>query len=368
MWRPAGEVVRDGGFRRAYEIFDHFPNDVRLTMIDRRPSLLHPRPNFRLSEYDIPSWIGLLGKRAGLLGGLIEVLWVVGLLLIQGSREIKRSRDSVLYVPASEIPWLTLPAYLLSVIFRRRLVLVNLNTKGGGLIRWVLWRLHARADQVIAISKAIKSELEAVGVSGRIEVNSCGFTRGDNVEPLAPAPLWAATFVGRLQPQKGIHDLIRVWSLIIPRFPDAQLLMVGHASAENRRRLLEHRRQLGLDDNVELVGVLTDQQKWRALAESRIFLFLSHTEGWGLAPIEALSVGLPVIAYDLPCYVESLDGLQGVYRVPLGDVSAAAEQVIELLDLAPVAYDALREKTRSSFKYPDWHEIALRELQLIEGN
>jgi glycosyltransferase involved in cell wall biosynthesis len=100
---------------------------------------------------------------------------------------------------------------------------------------------------------------------------------------------------------------------------------------------------------------------------SRVCLFLSHIEGWGFVPLEALSVGLPVVVYDLACYAESLDGLVGVSRVPIGDVEAAAAQVVNLLSMPTGEYMTMSTEIESKFHYADWTQVASAELALVLG-
>jgi glycosyltransferase involved in cell wall biosynthesis len=164
-----------------------------------------------------------------------------------------------------------------------------------------------------------------------------------------------------------MNDLLDVWALVSKKFADARLLLVGYATPQNQKRFLGRQIDLLVNSNVVCAGVLSELDKWRALSESRVCLFLSKAEGWGLVPVEALSIGVPVVAYDLPCYRESLDGLYGVFRVPIGDIVAAAKQVNELIALDKRQYSDLTIRIRSTFRYRKWHEVANRELSLIEG-
>ena len=304
----------------------------------------------------------------------LEVLLAFGILLMLGGQQLLKDRDAIVYVPTSEIPWVTLPAFLLAKMFQgRRLVLANLNTqiglaaKVGGLAGRALWAIHARADRVIALSSAIAAELDALGVSRNVAINSCGFDR-PRVDANAPvAVTHGATYVGRLEKAKGMDDLLDAWRNVAKLIPAADLRVIGYATPENYKRFVENRDSFGLSHNVEVVGIVTDESKWILLQESRVCLFLSRVEGWGFVPLEALSLGVPVVAYDLPCYRESLRGLDGVFRVPVGNTTDAADNVARLLAMPEHDYAALRNRIRSSFHYSDWTAIALAELRLIQG-
>jgi len=373
LWRPNGGVIRDGGFRRTYAILESIRGDVDLTLVDRYPSFLQPSGRIRVIEYRIPQWISRLEDRGFALAGALEAGVAFGLLLVRGGQELRRARHRVLYVPTSEIPWVTFAAAALARLFHCRLVLANLNTrieltnKVAGLVGRLLWKIHARADRVIALSTATADELRSVGVVRNVSVNSCGFERPPN-GPREPGPRpHAGVYVGRIESAKGVADLLDTWFLVNKAFPTAVLRLAGHATSDNWTRFVRRRNELGLDGAVQFLGVVSDDTKWSLLRESRVCLFLSHVEGWGFVPLEAVSLGVPVIVYDLPCYRESLRGLRGVLRVALGDTRGAANQVAKLLAMSDSEYKAMSDEIESSFGYPDWSHVALTELELIEG-
>lgn len=373
LWRPSGSIIRDGGFRRTYAILESLPDNVAVTLVDRDPSPMRASNRYRVIEYVIPKWIHLLAGRGVTLVGLLEAVVAFSLLLLRGGQALYRSRSGIVYVPTSEIPWVTFAAAVLAKLFQSRLVLTNQNVrtglakKAGGLVGQILWRIHSQADQVIAVSSAIADELESVGVSGNVSINTNGFRRPDYAAIRRVAPPHGGIFIGRVELAKGVNDLLDTWLLVSRDFPRAELRLVGYASSANRARFVERRSSLGLDHLVRLLGVVPDEAKWRLLVESRVCVFLSHIEGWGFVPIEALSLGLPVIVYDLPCYMESLAGLHGVFRVAVGDTEAAAKHAAKLLAMSDDEYLALSGTIRSSFHYPDWSQIATAELALISG-
>jgi glycosyltransferase involved in cell wall biosynthesis len=349
-------------------------SNATFAVVDRHPSPLRTNQRRRVVEYRIPTWVGLLEVRGQAIAGFIEALVAFISLLICGGMELRRTKRTTVYVPTSEIPWVTFAGALLAWLFASRLVLTNQNiridlaSKAGGLVGRLLWRIHARADQVIAVSQAIANELESVGVRGNVVVNPNGFERSRVQLNRREESKHAGIYIGRIEQAKGVDDLLNAWLLVTRRFPGANLCVVGYASSINRVRFAQQRSALGLDDVIEMIGVVPDATKWTLLAQSRICLFLSHIEGWGFVPLEALSIGLPVIVYDLPCYEESLTGLEGVFKVGLGDSTAAASEATRLLALTESEYLAMSDRIRSSFHYPDWSHIASTEVALINGS
>jgi len=99
--------------------------------------------------------------------------------------------------------------------------------------------------------------------------------------------------VARHSYQKGLDTLLRGWALAKPALPSARLTLVG--SGPDEPALRELAAELGLDD-VVFAGFSADPG--RALARADCFVLSSRWEGFPLVLLEALSVGLPVLAAD----------------------------------------------------------------------
>ena len=108
---------------------------------------------------------------------------------------------------------------------------------------------------------------------------------------------------------------------------------------EYRDRVLSSLPGLGLrlDDDVVLLGTVPDDELpgWYAAAD--VLAFPSTKEGWGLAVLEAMSAGLPVVASDLPVFREYLRPGQDALMVPADDATALAGALGAVLDDAALA-------------------------------
>lgn len=134
--------------------------------------------------------------------------------------------------------------------------------------------------------------------------------------------------VGRLEQEKGAHIAIQAVKMLLPRFPALRLLIAGEGSY---RAALE---PLVAQTNgaVSLLGYVPNQRVPELLAASDIFLMpsLCH-EAFPLTIVEALAVGLPVVASrvgGIPTAIE--DGRNGLL-VPMGSARALAQAVERLL-------------------------------------
>lgn len=134
---------------------------------------------------------------------------------------------------------------------------------------------------------------------------------------------------GRLDENKNHAMLIRAFSLIEKEFPEMKLVIYGEG--ESREKLLKLIGEKQLQEKVSLPGSVSDVAAH--IENVRIFTLTSNTEGMPNSVIEAMCLGLPVIATDCPCggtaeLIE--DGKNGIL-VPVGDEKALAEAIKKIL-------------------------------------
>jgi len=145
--------------------------------------------------------------------------------------------------------------------------------------------------------------------------------------------------VGGIEPRKGSDTLVRALAVMRRQFGVRPVLAVvgGHSFQDYRAykdRVLGELPGLGLalDDDVVLVGTVpdADMPAWYAAAD--VLAFPSVKEGFGLAVLEAMSAGLPVVTSDLPVFREYLVDGRDALLVEVGDVDALAAALHAALD------------------------------------
>ena len=133
--------------------------------------------------------------------------------------------------------------------------------------------------------------------------------------------------VGGVEPRKGSDSLVRA----LARLPGRPVLAVlgGHSFQDHaayRDAVLAELPSLGLElgRDVVLLGTVpeADMTAWYAAADA--LAFPSVKEGFGLAVLEAMSAGAPVVTSDLPVFREYLVDGRDALLVPVGDVAALA--------------------------------------------
>lgn len=98
--------------------------------------------------------------------------------------------------------------------------------------------------------------------------------------------------VSRLTPSKGVSDALQAVAMLAPDFPDLRYLIVG--DGPDRESLGQLATSLGIGDRVQFPGYMNPVEPW--LAAMDLFLFPSHKEAMGIALLEAMQQGLPVVA------------------------------------------------------------------------
>lgn len=132
-----------------------------------------------------------------------------------------------------------------------------------------------------------------------------------------------AIFVGRTHPQKGLQDLIIAWKEVCELIPNAKLVVVGEKTMFTEVQKKIHK--LGLLENVTFPGFLSGSDKYQMIKKSKLLVFPSHYESFGMVALEALACGVPVVAYDLEIYKEIY--ADKLITVPKGNTVALAKAI-----------------------------------------
>ena len=105
-------------------------------------------------------------------------------------------------------------------------------------------------------------------------------------------------WVGRVHPQKGIEDLLEALVYLSKRIVDFKAVIIGNSKSELETEVEKR----GIRSHVFFTGLISEEEKFCVLKESRVFLMPSYYESWGIVIGEALACEIPVIAYDLRAY------------------------------------------------------------------
>lgn len=152
-----------------------------------------------------------------------------------------------------------------------------------------------------------------------------------SVDSDAKAERPTVLFMSRLHPKKNVAGLIEAWRRVVEAEPAAQLWVAGDGDEDYVQTLYETVRGYGLEDTVSFLGFVRGEEKERVLREAWAFALPSHQENFGVAVLEAVAAGLPVVIsgeVQLCGFVEE-NGLGVVVdRTEAGDVAAGLRDVL----------------------------------------
>jgi len=199
----------------------------------------------------------------------------------------------------------------------------------GPLRRWLVRRQLARAACVIALSERWRSWLAQVGANARVVCVP---------NPVQLQPAVAARgarnvvlYLGRIEPAKGIPELLEAFAGLRAGAPDARLVCAGEGDVASAWRQAQ---RLGLEEAVRFPGWIAGAEKRAWLARAAVFVLPSHAEGLPMSLLEAMAAGLPVVA-------SAVGGIPDVVRDGVnGFLVAPGDRVALLRALGRVLNDA----------------------------
>jgi glycosyltransferase involved in cell wall biosynthesis len=102
-------------------------------------------------------------------------------------------------------------------------------------------------------------------------------------------------FLSRIHPKKGLDLLIKAFARQPNNFSDFDLVIAGPDQVGLTPQLMKIAVQLGIEKRIHWVGMLTGNEKWGALRSATFFVLPSHQENFGIAVVEAMALGVPVL-------------------------------------------------------------------------
>lgn len=228
-----------------------------------------------------------------------------------------------------------------------------------------IYLMKLQADVISVDNSVMKKYLEEKNISSDMIISHKNGVDLHYIQGVQKADYkkFDGIFLGRLHPQKGVFDLIKIWEGVCEGKPMAKLGVIGGGEKHYEKKIKNTVKEKEMDDNIEFLGFKMGDEKFSLLKSSKVFIFPSYYESFGQVILEAMACGLPVVAYDLSPYKEFFN--HGLVTVPKGNIPEFSQKVLELLN-NPKSAEILGKQGKALSKKYDWDEIAEEEIEILE--
>lgn len=213
--------------------------------------------------------------------------------------------------------------------------------------RRLFQRLYTRADKVICVADYVLNDLadnfhiprsKLVRIYNPVDVERVRQMAAEASNPYADAPDIGArprfVAVGRLAKVKGFDILLEAMARARRELPQAELVILGEGPLE--AELKRQAQALGLGQAVRFLGFQANPYPY--MKHASVCVLSSRYEGLPLVLLEALALGLPVVAADCPGGVrEAVAGCPTARLVPSEDAAALAGAMVSVFQAASAA-------------------------------
>jgi glycosyltransferase involved in cell wall biosynthesis len=232
-----------------------------------------------------------------------------------------------------------------------------------------------RAELALGVSEFNRRELEAAGFrrTGVLpivpDLEAPARPRSPVVQRLYADGRTNVLFVGRVIPNKKIEDLLRAFAVFQRHIESrSRLLLVGdHAACPKYLKALQDMAAALRLRDVVFTGHVDDAELRTYYGLAHLFLCLSEHEGYCVPLVEAMSFGLPVVAYDAGAVAETLRGAGLLLRDKRPEV--VAEAMAAVLGDGDLRRRVLRseERTLAALRATDFGALLLERLSPVLG-
>jgi len=243
----------------------------------------------------------------------------------------------------------------------------NFQSPWNALSLWLKIRIEhlifARADTVITLTEQGRRELTLYGRTEGVVVIPNGVHLAEFTPDAAVEKNIDVIFSGRIERRKGSRPLVDVCRRLVADHPLIRIAVVGYGDDEAHvwRELAD------LSDNVLLTGKVSFGEMVSYYQRSAVYASTSYYEGLPGTCLEAMAMGLPVVAWDLLFYrALVIKGVTGLVE-EVNDIAAMTRAIARLLEdkaLARTMGQAGRAIVHDRY---DWRRLAAQVLRACDG-
>lgn len=172
-------------------------------------------------------------------------------------------------------------------------------------------------------------------------------------------------YFGRWSANKGLLPALQLFARLYQLRPEWRLIIAGREYDHSQQELAGHIHDLGLSHVVTLAANPSDEQIRALIQQASYFLCLSRHEGFGIAPIEAMSAGLTPILSEIPPFRRLVDESHlGYCFDPERESTAAIARLLQLHQQGDSAYRERRTNAQEFATNYAWPAVADNYMSL----
>ncbi len=391
-----------GGYVRLREFLKRIPSKFYFVLLDNKETIYSDiLPKISINEYKSPKWIGALQKRIFIIWFLLETISSTMILYRECSRLISSRNAKVLYFPTGEFLQLYITSFLIKIKFKKVKVVLDILNYGIldesyriyfsrlrknriGLVRSIvitstIYFSHAlmrhtisHADYIFTVSKDFVKKIHKDYKKNTIDYTPSGVNIPVK-KNISKNKKFLGVYVGRMTVEKGIFDVLAVWSEVVKKLPNAKLALAGYADNVMKAAILKEIKERKIYKNVIFFEDVTEKQKNDILSKSELFLHLARQEP--LFPVitilEGFSYGLPAVIYNMNVLKTAIKQFKlsnkSMYIIQSKNIQKAALEIIgyeKLTNANKRMRSAAAIKNAALFS---WDMIAQKEFNIIES-
>lgn len=200
--------------------------------------------------------------------------------------------------------------------------------------RKLTWKLTVKyynyCDVVVSPTLSLKDGLKEHGLTKPIEllpnILDINFYSPSVKQPTQHQTL---VYMGRLSYEKSVGDVLRATAHVVKRLPNTLLLLIGDGPEREKLEALSV--ELGITEHCIFTGFLYGEELVYTLGQCDVYLTGSKSENMPLALMEAMAIGLPIVAVRSLGLEEMLVHRKNALLTAPGDPVEIADRVIEIL-------------------------------------
>lgn len=170
--------------------------------------------------------------------------------------------------------------------------------------------------------------------------------------------------VSRLIKRRGLDYLVDVMPIILKKYPDTTLHLVG--SGPREEILLKKAKELGVSSKVIFYNNVSSDELVNMYRNCYVFCHLSFADGWNQPALEAMASGRPVVCTDAPHNSMVINEKTG-FLIPFGDVDMLSKKIMMLFGDHRLAEKMGLEGRKEVEKKYNWDEIGRRYYEVFDS-